>query len=185
MLMRAWRLLAVARFCMGNCSCYPFVRVSPNWCFSCTAGRCTPSCSRCIAAGRSSAADTRRTVQITNAGHIVTWQYDGMTLTEVAASAQHPLPQRRRLMSHRLKGTCTDELECRGGVTYHVEFSLEPVERETFWTYQKELTQTGDPRRAVALLRIERPVRAGSDELHQSRIARSQPEGAGVSHVSG
>ena len=46
------------------------------------------------------------TVQITNAGHVVTWQYDGMTLTEVAASAQHPLPQRRRLMSHRLKGTC-------------------------------------------------------------------------------
>ena len=47
-------------------------------------------------------------VQITNAGHVVTWQYDGITLTEVAASAQHPLPQRRRLMSHRLKGTCTD-----------------------------------------------------------------------------
>ena len=83
------------------------------------------------------------TVQITNAGHVVTWQYDGITLTEVAASAQHPLPQRRRLMSHRLKGTCTDGVECRGGVAYHVEFSLEPVERETFWTYQKELTQSG------------------------------------------
>jgi hypothetical protein len=83
------------------------------------------------------------TVQITNAGHIVTWQYDGITLAEVAASAQHPLPQRRRLMSHRLKGKCTDELECRGGVHYQVEFSLEPVERETFWTYQKELTQAG------------------------------------------
>jgi hypothetical protein len=83
------------------------------------------------------------TVQITNAGHIVTWQYDGITLAEVAASAQHPLPQRRRLMSHTLKGKCTDELECRGGVNYHVEFSLEPVERETFWTYQKALTQAG------------------------------------------
>ena len=83
------------------------------------------------------------TVQITNAGHIVTWQYDGITLAEVAASTQHPLPQRRRLMSHRLKGKCTDELECRGGVNYQVEFSLEPVERETFWTYQKALTQAG------------------------------------------
>jgi hypothetical protein len=84
------------------------------------------------------------TVQITNAGHIVTWQYGNMTLTEVAASAQHPLPQRRRLMSHRLKGTCNDELECRGGVNYHVQFSLEPVEKEAFWAYQKELTQAGD-----------------------------------------
>jgi hypothetical protein len=82
------------------------------------------------------------TVQITNAGHVVTWQYDGITLTEVAASAQHPLPQRRRMMSHRLKGSCKDELECRGGVTYRVEFALEPVEKETFWTYQKELTQS-------------------------------------------
>lgn len=81
------------------------------------------------------------TVQITNAGHLITWQYGNMTLTEVAASAQHPLPQRRRLMSHRLKGTCTDQLECRGGVNYQVQFSLEPVEKEAFWTYQKELTQ--------------------------------------------
>ncbi len=85
----------------------------------------------------------RANIQITNAGHVVTWQYDGITLTEVAAGAHHPLPQRRRLMSHPLKDTCTDDLECRGGITYHVEFSLEPVPRETFWTYQKELTQIG------------------------------------------
>ena len=83
------------------------------------------------------------TVQITNAGHVVTWQYDGITLAEVAASAQHPLPQRRRLISHRLKGSGTDLVECRGGIQYQVEFSLEPVERETFWIYQKELTQAG------------------------------------------
>jgi hypothetical protein len=84
------------------------------------------------------------TIQITNAGHVVTRQYGNMTLTEVAASAQHPLPQRRRLMSHRLKGACTDQLECRSGITYQVEFSLEPVEKEAFWHYQKELTQAGE-----------------------------------------
>ncbi len=38
------------------------------------------------------------TVQITSAGHVVTWRYGGLILTEVAASAQHPLPQKRRLM---------------------------------------------------------------------------------------
>ena len=83
-------------------------------------------------------------VQITNAGHVISWQYDGITLTEVAASAHHPLPQRRRLMTHTLKGTCRDKLECRGGISYQMEFSLEPVEKETFWTYQKELTQAGE-----------------------------------------
>jgi len=85
----------------------------------------------------------RATVQITTAGHVITWQYQGLTLTEVAAAANHPLPERRRLMAHRLKGTTSDELECRGGIVYKTAFSLEPVEKEAFWAYQKELTQTG------------------------------------------
>lgn len=103
------------------------------------------------------------TVQITNAGHVITWQYDGITLTEVAASAQHPLPLRRRLMSHRLKGTCTDQVECRGGVNYQMEFSLEPVERETFWTYQKELTEAST--REGLLHRFESSGRLGLGAL--------------------
>jgi hypothetical protein len=37
-------------------------------------------------------------VSITSAGHLVSWQYKGIVLTEVAASAQHPLPQKRRVM---------------------------------------------------------------------------------------
>jgi hypothetical protein len=85
----------------------------------------------------------RAIVQITTAGHVVTWQYQGITLTEVAAAANHPLPERRRLMSHRLKGSAADELECRGGVAYKTQFSLEPVGKEAFWAYQKELTQAG------------------------------------------
>ncbi len=85
----------------------------------------------------------RVVVQITTAGHVITWQYQGITLTEVAAAANHPLPERRRLMSHRLKGRACDELECRGGIAYKTDFSLEPVEKEAFWAYQKELTQTG------------------------------------------
>lgn len=83
------------------------------------------------------------TVQITSAGHLVMWQYQGLTLTEVATSAHHPLPQKRRLMSHQLKGDCSDQMECRGGVHYQVDFSLEPVEQEAFWTYQKELSRAG------------------------------------------
>ena len=29
-------------------------------------------------------------IDITSAGHVVTWRHGGLTLTEVAASAQHP-----------------------------------------------------------------------------------------------
>lgn len=83
-------------------------------------------------------------IQITSAGHIVTWRYQGLTLTEVAASAQHPLPQKRRLMNYKLKGERNDRLECRGGVRYQVSMQLEPVAPEIFWMFQQELTHEGE-----------------------------------------
>jgi hypothetical protein len=82
----------------------------------------------------------KATVQITNAGHLVAWQYRGLMLTEVAAAAHHPLPQRRRLMSYRLKGDRTDRMEIRAGITYEMRFSLEPADHEKFAAYQRELT---------------------------------------------
>jgi hypothetical protein len=82
-------------------------------------------------------------IDITSAGHVVTWRYGGMTLTEVAASAQHPLPEKRRLLSYSLKGQRSDRVECRGGIRYEVSFQLEPVEPEVFWTFQQELAQDG------------------------------------------
>ena len=80
------------------------------------------------------------TIQITNAGHLVAWKYGDIILTEVAAATHHPLPQKRRLMSYRLKGDRSDQLECRGGVCYEMAFSLEPTKPERFISYQKELT---------------------------------------------
>lgn len=88
--------------------------------------------------------DYEATINITSAGHIVTWRYQGLTLTEVCTSAHHPLPQKRRLLSYRLKGHRTDRVECRGGAAYHVSFDLEPVEPEVFWTFQQELTLDGE-----------------------------------------
>lgn len=81
------------------------------------------------------------TIDITSAGHVVSWRYDGITLTEVAASAQHPLPQRRRLLSYPLKGERSDRLECRGGVIYQASFQLETVDPDVFWTFHQELTR--------------------------------------------
>lgn len=80
-------------------------------------------------------------IEITRAGHVVTWRFEGITLTEVAASVQHPLPQRRRLMSYKLRGERTDQVACRGGINYQVNFQLEPVAPEFFWTFQQELVK--------------------------------------------
>jgi hypothetical protein len=83
--------------------------------------------------------DYQATINITNAGHTICWRYQGLTLTEVATGAHHPLPIQRRLMSYKLKGTGHDRVECRGGVRYQTSFHLEPVEPEVFWTFQQEL----------------------------------------------
>ena len=82
-------------------------------------------------------------IDITSAGHVITWRYHGLTLTEVAASAQHPLPAKRRLLSHPLLGRRSDCIECRGGVVYQVNFQLEPVDPGLFWTLQEELCHDG------------------------------------------
>jgi hypothetical protein len=84
------------------------------------------------------------TIQITSAGHVVTWRYQGLTLTEVCTAAHHPLPQKRRLMSYKLKGDRSDHVQCRGGANYKCSFSLEPVDPEVFLTFQQELALDGE-----------------------------------------
>ena len=83
--------------------------------------------------------DYQAKIDITTAGHVVTWRYGGLTLTEVATAANHPLPKRRRVMSYPLNGQRNDRVECRGGSVYHMSFQLEPTEPEIFWAFQQEL----------------------------------------------
>ena len=80
----------------------------------------------------------RLRVDITSAGHVATWRYEGITLAEVATSAHHPLPEKRCLMSYRLRGERTDQVECRTGARYQVGFQLDVVEPSVFWVLQQE-----------------------------------------------
>jgi hypothetical protein len=82
-------------------------------------------------------------IDITSAGHVVTWRSGGLTLTEVAVAAHHPLPKTRRLLACALKGHRTDRVNCRGGASYQMSFQLEPTDPEVFWTYQQELAIDG------------------------------------------
>jgi hypothetical protein len=86
------------------------------------------------------------TVSITTAGHVVTWRKDGLTLTEVATSVSNPMPQKRRLLSHRIAGERSDRMECRGGASYETCFQLESVQQEVFWSFQQELVEAGTKR---------------------------------------
>lgn len=78
-------------------------------------------------------------ISITSAGHVIRWRHQGVTLSEVAAAANHPLPEKRKLFGHSLKGRHKERVECRGGVTYECDFQLERVEPAQFWTFQHDL----------------------------------------------
>jgi hypothetical protein len=79
-------------------------------------------------------------VRITSTGHLVAWKVGDLLLTEVATSAHLEMPEKRRLMSHRVRASREDRLECHGGITYEMSFSLETASSEKLRAYQKELS---------------------------------------------
>jgi hypothetical protein len=117
----------------------------------------------------------KATVQITSAGHLVAWQYRGLMLTEVAAGAHHPLPQRRRLMSYRLKGERTDRLEIRAGVSY---------EMKKIRGLPARANAAGHAPGHAAAICAERPLRYRRLKLCEHRLAGQGALRAGVSHLS-
>ncbi|WP_235908595.1 DUF2617 family protein [Roseiconus nitratireducens] len=81
-------------------------------------------------------------VEITNCGHVITWNSTGpspVTVCEVATSAHQPLPSKRCLISQSLKGSRTEKANCRSGVSYRTHFQLEPVEPDLFFMVQQQL----------------------------------------------
>jgi len=80
-------------------------------------------------------------IDIISAGHVVTFNYQGVTLAEVSTSAGNPLPKRRRMLCHRLRDARKERIECRGGVIYQTRFELETVDPEIFWMVQEELSR--------------------------------------------
>lgn len=78
-------------------------------------------------------------VDITNCGHVITWNAGGVTVCEVATSAHQPLPTKRCLLSQPLKGSRTERANCPRGICYKTHFQLEPVDPELFFMVQQQL----------------------------------------------
>jgi hypothetical protein len=105
---------------------------------------------------------------------VITWRYEGMLLTEVATCASNPLPQKRRLLSSRLKGHRTDKVDCRGGISYRTTFELETVTPELFYALQQELSR--EDSRSGLLHTFEssgRVVLGGLSYIHTDTRSRS------------
>lgn len=103
------------------------------------------------------------TIQITEAGHLITWKSGSVCLCEVAAPQGHPLPRKRRLLSHRLRGERTDNLQYAVAVRYQVNLQVERLEPEIFWDIHEELEIDG--RRRGLFHQFQSPNRLATGPL--------------------
>ena len=76
--------------------------------------------------------DYELTVRITRTGHVITWENADVLLTEVAAAADQPMPEKRRLLSYRLRGEHHGQLTCAHGISYQMSFQVEVLAPEIF-----------------------------------------------------
>jgi hypothetical protein len=90
--------------------------------------------------------DYALTVRITRTGHVISWENRDVFLTEVAAAADQPLPERRRLLSRRLRGEHSDTLACAHGVNYQMSFQVEALTPEIFLHVHDEIVADGGKR---------------------------------------
>ena len=90
--------------------------------------------------------DYELTVRITRTGHVVSWENADVHLTEVAAAADQPLPEKRRLLNYRLRNEHSDTLLCAHGISYQMTFQVEVLQPEIFLHVHDEILADGGKR---------------------------------------
>jgi hypothetical protein len=90
--------------------------------------------------------DYELTVRITRTGHVITWENRDVVLTEVTAAADQPLPDKRRLLSYRLRGEHCGSLHCAHGISYQMSFQVEVLPQEVFLHVHDEILADGGKR---------------------------------------
>jgi hypothetical protein len=90
--------------------------------------------------------DYELTVRITRTGHVISWENRDVALTEVTAAADQLLPEKRRLLSYRLRGEHSDSLLCAHGISYQMSFQVEVLPQEVFLHVHDEILADGGKR---------------------------------------
>jgi hypothetical protein len=90
--------------------------------------------------------DYQLTIRITRTGHVITWENRDVYLTEVTAAADQPLPQKRCLLSYRIRGEHCHSLTCAHGINYQMSFQVETLPPEIFLHVHDEIVADGGKR---------------------------------------
>ena len=81
-------------------------------------------------------------MRITRTGHVITWENREVCLTEVAAAADQELPEKRRLLSYRLRGEHSGASPCAHGIKYQMSFQVETLDPDISCSVHDEIWPT-------------------------------------------
>lgn len=90
--------------------------------------------------------DYELTVKITRTGHILSWENRDVHLTEVTAAAEQELPEKRRLLAHKVRGEHSGRLRCAHGISYQMSFQVEVLTPEIYLHVHDEILADGGKR---------------------------------------
>jgi hypothetical protein len=90
--------------------------------------------------------DYELTVRITRTGHVISFDNADVHLTEVTASADQELPEKRRLFGSKMRGEQCKALECAHGIHYQMSFQVEVLPPEIFLHVHDEILADGGKR---------------------------------------
>jgi hypothetical protein len=85
-------------------------------------------------------------VRITRTGHVISFENADVHLTEVTAASDQPLPQKRRLLSYRLRQEHSAVMPCAHGIHYQMSFQVEVLSPDLFLHIHDEILSDGRKR---------------------------------------
>ncbi|HEY8503305.1 MAG TPA: DUF2617 family protein [Gemmataceae bacterium] len=79
------------------------------------------------------------TLRLTPTGHVISWEFPDLHLTEVATADDQPVPVAGRLLQHRLKHEHTETIVPRAGYCYQISSQVETLPPEIFSHVHEEI----------------------------------------------
>jgi hypothetical protein len=88
-------------------------------------------------------------IWMTDCGHVVSWRYEDIWLTEVLTAVDRPLPRARRLCVFRVRGERTETVQC-AEVSFQLSVGVERLDPAVFRRLASELDEDARQQGALA-----------------------------------
>ena len=78
-------------------------------------------------------------LKLTQSGHLIEYQREGLTISELVAAKQTPLPKQKRHLLEQIRGSRHVDCQPSDSVQFHAGLQVETLDEELFQRLQSEL----------------------------------------------